>query len=121
MSLILIDSKLMTLSEANKRKGFENNESYLKEFSKKHQILDGLSSYSASNGISHEHSHVEKLAKGAWKSVMRKPDGRIRTQVTFSSQYGSKGERKEDMRISFGDTVAVLEPTEKVAKRSRTM
>lgn len=84
MSLILNNSNLMTLVEANKRKGYLNEgyESFLLEVSKVHGILDVMPFYPSSDGNFHKYTQATKLGEAKWRNLN---EGRSSTKGAVKS------------------------------------
>lgn len=69
MSIILNDNKLMTLVEANKRKGYDRNEAFMLALAKKHNALDVLPFLPASDNSFHKYTQATIVGKGAWRDL----------------------------------------------------
>lgn len=85
MSLILNNSNLMTLVEANKRKGYLNEgyESFVLEVARTHGILDVMPFYPASNGQFHKYTQAVKTGSGKWRGLN---EGRAATKGAVESK-----------------------------------
>lgn len=80
MSVILNDKKLMSLVEANKRKGYDRNEGFMLNLEKEHKLLDVLPFLPASDNSYHKYNQGTVQGKGAWRQLN---EGRERTQGTM--------------------------------------
>lgn len=82
MSIILNNNKLMSLVEANKRKGYDRNEGFMLALAKKHKALDVLPFLPASDNSFHKYTQATIVGKGEWRDLN---EGRAHTYGSMES------------------------------------
>ena len=82
MSLILNNNKLMSLVEANKRKGYDRNADFMLALAKEHKALDVLPFLPASDNSFHKYTQGTIVGKGAWRDLN---EGREHTYGSMES------------------------------------